>query len=295
MRLHFLSFVGLAPLVLVAACATNPQSRSKVAALGQPAAESIGCLDTLHAADSISTIVKMTVAAQDPKIVLPRDFESLFVEEFRSHFKLPANLPLSVVMGSQPCDSLGSRCLRGVLSLGAVAYATAHNDGRLSDIEVLDVALTPRLADSVKSALQSMSRAEMVPTVGDVDSIPLILQIEPEEKPDTVPSVRYVFRARLPRYDAPFSYASMPAAGVDATYPLNARVAGVEDSVTLAFTVESDGTIAGRSIELVSATYRDFIASVLEALGRTRYHPAHLGDCAVATRMKQRFLFKVPE
>jgi TonB family protein len=294
-RLHFLKIVGLAPIVLVGACATNPQSRSKVAALGQPAGEGIGCLDTLHAADSISTIVKMTVAAQDPKIPLPRDFESSFVEEFRSHFKLPANLPLSVVMGLQPCDSLGSRCLRGVLSLGAVAYATAHNDGKLSDIEVLDVALTPRLADSVKSALQSMSRAEMVPTVGDVDSIPLILQIEPEEKPDTVPGVRYVFKARLPRYDAPFSYASMPAAGVDATYPLNARVAGVEDSVTLAFTVESDGTIAGRSIELVSATYRDFVASVLEALGRTRYHPAHLGDCAVATRMKQRFLFKVPE
>jgi len=45
----------------------------------------------------------------------------------------------------------------------------------------------------------------------------------------------------------------------------------------------------------VSANYRDFVASVLDALGRTRYHPAHLGDCAVATRMKQRFLFKVPE
>lgn len=295
MRLHFKSIVGPAPLVLVAACATNPQSRSKVADLGQPAGERIGCLDTLHAADSISTIVKMTVAAQDPKIVLPRDFESLFVEEFRSHFKLPANLPLSVVRGSQPCDSLGSRCLGGVLSLVAVAYATAHNDGRLSDIEVLDVALTPRLADSVKSALEAMSHAEMVPTVGAINSIPLILQIEPEEEPDTVPAVRHVFRARLPRYDAPFSYAAMPAAGVDATYPLNARVAGVEDSVTLAFTVESDGTIAARSVELVSATFRDFVASVLEALGRTRYHPAHLGDCAVATRMKQRFLFKMPE
>jgi len=45
----------------------------------------------------------------------------------------------------------------------------------------------------------------------------------------------------------------------------------------------------------VSATYRDFVTSVLDALGRTRYHPAHLGDCAVATRMRQRFLFKEPE
>jgi hypothetical protein len=37
------------------------------------------------------------------------------------------------------------------------------------------------------------------------------------------------------------------------------------------------------------------VTSVLDALGRTQYHPAYLGDCAVATRMKQRFLFKVPE
>ena len=198
-------------------------------------------------------------------------------------------------MGSEPCDSLGSRCVGGMLSVGAVAYATAHNDGRLSDIVVVDAALTPRFADSVSSALESMARAQLVPPVGDVDSIPVILQIGPEEEPDTVPAVRYLFKVKVPRYDWPFSYASMPAAGVDAKYPFTARLAGVEDSVTLAFTVDSDGTIAAESIELVSANYRDFVTSVLDALGRTRYHPAHLGDCTVATRMKQRFLFKVPE
>ncbi len=115
-----------------------------------------------------------------------------------------------------------------------------------------------------------------------------------EEEPDTVPTVRHLFHAKIPRYDAPFRYASMPVAGVDAKYPFTARLAGVEDSVTLAFTVQSDGTIAPGSIELVSANYRDFVFSVLDALRETRYHPAHLGDCAVATRMKQRFLFKSP-
>jgi len=240
-------------------------------------------------------IVKMTVASQDPKVGLPRDFEDLFVEEFRSRFRIPSKLPLSVVMGSPPCDSLGSRCVGGVLTLGAVAYATVHNDGKLSDIAVVDVALTPRFADSVKSALQSMSRAELVPPIGDVDRIPVVLQIVQEEEPDTVPSVRHVFQAKVPRYDWPFSYASMPAAGVDAKYPFTGRLAGVEDSVTLAFTVDAEGAIAPESIELVSANYRDFVTSVFDALGRTRYHPAHLGDCAVATRMRQRFLFKLPD
>ncbi|HXN75709.1 MAG TPA: hypothetical protein VN876_03675 [Gemmatimonadaceae bacterium] len=292
MRLN-LRAVTLAPLILVAGCATNPQP--KKTPIRRSAADSVGCLDTLHAADSVSMIVKMTVASQDPKVGLPRDFEDLFVEEFRSRFRIPSKLPLSVVMGSPPCDSLGSRCVGGVLTLGAVAYATVHNDGKLSDIAVVDVALTPRFADSVKSALQSMSRAELVPPIGDVDRIPVVLQIVQEEEPDTVPSVRHVFQAKVPRYDWPFSYASMPAAGVDAKYPFTGRLAGVEDSVTLAFTVDAEGAIAPESIELVSANYRDFVTSVFDALGRTRYHPAHLGDCAVATRMRQRFLFKLPD
>ena len=293
MRFHF-SAVILA-LVFVAACATNPSPKNKVSSGRRAAADSIGCLDTLRTADSILTIVKMSVAAQDPKVVLPRNFEDLFVAEFRSHFRLPAPLPLSVVKGSEPCDSLGSRCVGGVLDVGAVAYATAHNDGKLTDIQVLDVALTPRFADSVNSALQAIARGELVPPMGDAESIPIVLQIAPEDAPDSVPTLRHVFKAQVPRYNWPFSYASMPAAGVDAKYPFAGQIAGAEDSVTLAFTVGSDGTIVTQSIELVSATYRDFVTSVLDALVRTRYHPAHLGDCAVATRMKQRFLFKLPE
>jgi TonB family protein len=292
---HDIRAVALAPLLFVAACATNPQPNKKVASAKRSAADSIGCLDTLHAADSVSMVVKMSVASQDSNVALPRDFEDLFVEEFRSRFRLPSKLALSVVMGSQPCDSLGSRCVGGVLSVGSVAYATVHNDGKLSDIAVVDVTLTPSFADSVKSALQSMSRAELVPPIGDVDPIPVMLQIVQEGEPDTVPKVRHVFQAKVPKYDWPFSYASMPAVGVDAKYPFNARVAGVEDSVTLAFTVDAGGAIAAESIELVSANYRDFVASVLDALARTRYHPAHLGDCAVSTRMRQRFLFKVPD
>jgi TonB family protein len=290
-----LSVVTVAALLLAAACATNPHQRNPGASARRSSADSIGCIDTLHAADTILTVVKMTVAPQDTGVALPHDFESLFVEEFRSRFKPPANLPLSIVMGSQPCDSLGSRCAGGMLSVGAVAYATAHNDGKLSDIALIDVARTPRFADSVSSALQAMSRASMVPPIGDVDSIPVILKILAEEEPDTVPDVRHVFKMKVPQYDWPFSYASMPAAGVDAKYPYAARLAGLADSVTLAFTVESDGTIPTESIELVSATYQDFVSSVIDALGRTQYHPAHLGDCAVATRMQQRFLFNLPK
>jgi TonB family protein len=285
----------VAPLAFVAACATGSRSTASVGSSRLGGAHTVGCLDTLQAADTVSMVVKMSVASLDPKIELPKDFESLFVQEFRSHFRMPATLPLNVVKGAEPCDSLGSRCSGGILSLGALAYATARSDGKLSDIQVVDIALTPLFADSVNSALRWMTRSEMSPPTGDKDSIPLVIQIGPEEAPDSVPVVRHVFSAKIPRYNWPFTYAAMPAAGVNAAYPFAARLANVEDSVTLAFTVDADGAIAAESIELVSANYRDFVTSVLDALSRTRYHPAHLGDCAVATRMRQRFLFKVPE
>jgi TonB family protein len=284
----------VAPVVLVTACATGSQS-SRVGSSRVANAPTVGCLDTLQAADTVSMIVKMSVSPVDPKVELPKDFENLFIQEFRTHFRMPATLPLNVVKGAEPCDSLGSRCSGGILSLGAIAYATAVGDGELSDIQVVDIALTPLFADSVTSALRWMTRSEMTPSIGDNDSIPLVIQIGPEEAPDSVPAVRRVFSAKIPRYDWPFTYAAMPAAGINADYPFAARLASVEDSVTLAFTVDVDGAIAAESIELVSANYRDFVTSVLDALSRTRYHPAHLGDCAVATRMKQRFLFKVPE
>ena len=237
----------------------------------------------------------MSVTPLDSAAKLPRDFEGMFVEEFRSHFKAPTHLPLSVVVGFPPCDSLGARCAGGFLNVGAVAYATAHNDGKLSDIHIVDAALTPSLADSVAAALRALSNTASVPFGGDAESVPLVMELTSEEYPDSVPPERRVFKARVPRYSVPFRYATMPAAGVDATFPFTARVAGVGDSVTIAFTVDANGMIAPESLELVRATYRDFVSSVLDALGKTRYHPAYLGDCPVATRMKQRFLFKVPD
>ena len=236
----------------------------------------------------------MSVVSQDTAVKLPKDFEAMFAEEFRSRLRVPAHLPLSVVMGSPPCDSLGIHCAGASLNIGAVAYVTARNDGKLADIQVVDIALTPAFSDSVAAALRAMSKAESVPLPGE-KSVPLVIHLGPDENPDTVPRERRVFQAKVPHYALPFRYASMPAAGINAAYPLAARLAGVGDSVTLEFTVDADGTIATESLELVRASYRDFVYTVLDALGKTQFHPAYLADCAVASRMKQRFLFRVPE
>lgn len=276
---------------MIAACATNPSTMKRAASSPR---DGLGCLDTLRAADSVWRVVKLSVASQDTTKTLSGDFESFFAQEFRRKFRAPAVLPLSVVMGTQPCDSVGLRCSGGRLDLAAIAYATAHYDGKLSGIDVIDATLTPALADSVRATLTAMNRDALAPTSPE-DSIAIVIRLETEEDPDSVPELRQVFRAKVPHYNLPFRYASMPAAGVEARYPFAARMAGVGDSVKVAFTVDAEGRIATESLELVRATYRDFVVSAVSALQRTRYHPARLGDCPVNTRMSQRFLFEVPQ
>jgi hypothetical protein len=271
-------------------CASTSTSGRKAAS----AKPTIGCLDTLHATDSIMSVVKLSVAPQDTAEKLQRDFEDFFAQEFRRRFRVPSKLPLSVVMGATPCDSIGARCVGGYLDLSAVAYLTAHYDGKLSDIEVVDATLTPDLADSVRSALEVMSREGLGPSM-DADTMALIVRLEADPDPDTVPETRRIFRAKVPHYSLPFRYASMPATGVQPRYPFTARLAGVGDSVAIAFTVDSEGRVAPESLELMRATYGDFVGSVVNALQHTRYHPARLGDCPVSTRMSQRFLFNAPE
>jgi len=278
----------------LAACSATPSQRARVASADRAPADTLGCLDTLKAADSITAIVKVSVVPQDSSNRLPIEFEQLFAQTLRQYFRVPSKLPLNVVIGQPPCDSLGYRCAGGVLNLGAVIYVRAYGNGTASEAVVVDETTTPALADSLRAALMAMSRENEVPWFWQSDSIALVIRVAPDDAADTVPAARRLFRAIIPRYAAPFSYATMPESGVEAPYPLNARLAGVEDSVTVAFTVRADGTIAAESMDLVTANYSEFVVSVFNALARTRYHPAHLGDCAVATRMKQRFMFKLP-
>ena len=236
----------------------------------------------------------MSAASQDPKIALPPNFETFLAQGFKARFKAPSKLPLSVVAGDEPCDSLGSRCAGGILNIGAVAYVTARSNGSLVVRDVVDETLTEVFADSIRSALEAMAKNRDVPWLEHADSIPLVLRFAPDDQADTVPETRYIFKAKIPRYDLPFTYAMMPNSGIVPKYPTRAAIAGIEDSIVLAFTVRANGSIAPQSMDFVSGNYREFVLSAADALNETRYHPAHLGDCVVATRIKQRFVFKSP-
>ena len=84
-------------------CAANPSpNRRPSSAASRIAPDAIGCLDTLHAGDTVETIVKMSVVSQNPKIALPPNFENFLAQGFQARFKAPSKLPLSVVIGDSP-------------------------------------------------------------------------------------------------------------------------------------------------------------------------------------------------
>jgi hypothetical protein len=257
--------------------------------------DTVGCLDTLHATDSVNAVIKMTVKPQDSKTKLPPDFDGLFVQEFRSRLKAPSNLALSVMEGWAPCDSASHKCAGGVLLFGSQAYATAHSDGAVSRIVVIDLALTPALADTVRIVLLRMANDKAVPFFNGPDSIPLNISIDIEQHPDTVPVWRHLFRATIPHYASQFSPAEWPKNARGPKYPSIAERSLVQDSVALTFSILSDGTVAPQSVDLQAAHYTDFVRAVFDRLANVRYVPGRIGSCPVATRGMQTFLFKIPE
>jgi hypothetical protein len=257
--------------------------------------DTVACLDTLHATDSVTAVIKMTVKSQNSKAKLPPDFDGLFVQEFRSRLKVPSNLPLSVMEGWTPCDSAGHKCAGGVLMIGSQAYATAHRDGAVSRIAVVDFALTPALADTVRAVLQMMAKEKAVPFFGGPDSIPLDISIHTEQRPDTVPVWRHLFRATIPHYASQFSSAEWPKNAKAPRYPSIAERSLIPDSVALTFSILSDGTVAPQSVDLQAAHYTDFVRAVFDRIATMRYLPGRIGSCPVATWEAQTFLFKIPE
>lgn len=284
----------LAPIVAGAAThftsATLPATRETIAH------DTTACLDTLHASDSISAVVTMSVRARDAKTTLPPDFEGLLVQEISSRLKAPRSLLLGVIAGWDQCDATGHHgCKGAVVTFGSNAYATAHPTGELSRIGVVDLSLTPTFADSVRAVLEKIGKEKMSPPFFDGrDSIPLRISIGVQQYPDTLQAHRPLFRISIPHYKLPFTFAEWPKNAKGPKYPSFAESRGVGDIIAVTFTILADGRVDPQSMDVQAGHYFDFVQSVFDHLAAVRYLPAHLGGCSVAMRGGQSFAFKVP-
>ena len=233
----------------------------------------------------------MRVRPQDPKAKLPTDFEGLFVQEFKARLKVPGNLPLSVMQGLAPCDTVQKFCAAASMLLGSKAYATAHPGGTLSGVRVVDRSLTPVFSDSVKSVLLAMNNERLIPFFQSSVSVPIEITIEAEEQADTIPRERWLFRVLLPRYRLGFRHADWSEHMEPPKYPRTAEMSGIGDTLDLTFTILPNGKVAATSVDLLTGRYRDFVEAVLLSLARSPFTPARIGECRVAEWVKRRFIF----
>ena len=253
--------------------------------------DTVSCVDTLRATDTIAAVVKLSVRHQDSTGNLPADFEGLFAQEFRSRFKPPTQLPLSVMFGDPPCDRDKNVCSGATPMVDVVAYAVVASDGTIQHLGVLSPSLNNELADSVRAALVAMSKANMVPFFQTEKTLPLTIIVNSEDSPDSVPPVRRLFRARLPRYALQFRHAQMAENSPRPKYPAPAERAAVGDTLKFQFTILPDGRVAPQSVDVLRAHYREFLVTMGDALSKSVFQPAKLGACPVAEWVTQTYQF----
>lgn len=86
--------------------------------------------------------------------------------------------------------------------------------------------------------------------------------------------------------------AVMPRAGNPVpSYPSSLRGASIEGSVVARFVVDTTGRVEPKSISFAAATHPLFADAVRQALLRSRYLPAMIGDRPVRQLVEQRFAF----
>lgn len=292
MRARLGAVCGILTLPIFMAATSDHASDRRM--LSRVSGDTVGCLDTLRASDSISAVVKISVKPQDKKARLPADFEGLLAQEFRSRLKVPSKIALSVMHGWTECDSIAAKCTSGALIVGSQVYATAHTDGTVSRIGVIDFTLTPFFADSVGTVIKRIGEEKLMPPFSKPDSIPLDITISVDEHPDSVPAPRQLFRLVIPHFNSAYYYGDYPKDGGVPKYPYKAELARVGDTVRVSFTILADGTVAPQSVDVLKGHYRDFIRAVFDKLATTHYIPARIGSCPVASHAQQSFVFKVP-
>lgn len=77
------------------------------------------------------------------------------------------------------------------------------------------------------------------------------------------------------------------------SYPTNARAAGFEGVVEVAFTVRPDSTAELSSLYVISSPRPDFVAAIRNSLRSSRYTPAEIDCRLVPTVVRQPFTFKI--
>lgn len=145
-----------------------------------------------------------------------------------------------------------------------------------------------------RAALSAVANAREMP--GAPRALPLTLAV-PNAEPVAIEVAFGSEAANAPSALARFSIHEakvlpMPGNQVP-TYPTNARAAGYEGDVKIAFIVRADSTADLSSVHVIQSSRPDFATAVVHSLARARYAPAEIDCKLVPTVVVQPFSFRI--
>ena len=152
---------------------------------------------------------------------------------------------------------------------------------------------TPFAASVRRAALAAVENARERP--GARHALPLALET-PDAEPVVI-DVAFGREAGAPGTDARFSVHEGPVlplpSNIGPVYPTNARAAGIEGDVRIAFIVRPDSTADLSSVRVLESTRPDFATAVVHSLARARFVPAEIDCRLVPTVVVQPFSFRM--
>jgi TonB family protein len=263
-------------------------------------------------ADTVFRSLFITLEAPMRPDTLPPAYVGLVMDALVHAFVVPRPLVMpAFVMGQGAAGDSSPRWKTMPAAIGEMTF-TLDTLGTPSDVHLTQSSLSP----SLDNALLAMSRPDSAhpfpaPTgvtgpkpvrffvafhSGDTGKTqPIVMPVKTNATGlAATPAARApLVRVRVPRWDDGRFAAPLPDNPVKATYPVVGLRGRIDDDVMVQFVIDEAGYPIPSTIRLVSAHYREFAQSAVEALTKARFRPGSIGQCAVREIVQQPFAFKM--
>jgi outer membrane biosynthesis protein TonB len=203
-------------------------------------------------------------------------------------FPAPHNLNIGI-RGNEHVTPLGRLV---TLSIEGQVVFYAHRDGTIDQVLLSQSTLSPALDSTLMAAVQRLDSNRTLPAfpseiAPDLIRLRLTLGGRDRRSPG---QPFFVTRQATWKLDRPASGSRYNRAP---EYPVNARLAGVTDSLVLSFVIDETGAAVMSTARFLAGTYRDFKLAVLEVIPGYKFNPAMIAGCPVAQRVAMPFVFSL--
>ena len=212
---------------------------------------------------------------------------SFYAQTIGQHFSAPKAMTLAYLATS---PGVPASPTMNDLGLGGDLSFTVDSTGRLQPPVTATTSATELNDALVLAVAEADSQGELSPPPRNAEfpggRVRLRIHASEVAPAGAVPLLRA--RVQSLRIDSPPQVLSMP----DPKYPEPAQNARTASRVVLRYVIDETGMVLPSSLQVVEATYREFVTSAADALLKARFTAARTAGCPVPMLVQQAVGFK---